>query len=86
MRIGTCKLCKREHQELQDSHLMPQGLYKRIRSEQENSPHPILIDKSGSRPISDQISDYVFCNRTAAATFSPEDAPTRLRRQYPLVG
>jgi hypothetical protein len=61
MKTGTCKLCKRERQELQDSHLMPQGMYKRIRSEKENNPHPILIDRTGSRPMSDQITDFVFC-------------------------
>jgi len=61
MKTGTCKLCKRERQELQDSHLMPQGMYKRIRSEKETNPHPILIDRTGSRPMSDQITDFVFC-------------------------
>lgn len=59
--IGTCKLCKREEQDLQESHLMPQGMYKRIRSVEKENPHPILIDRTGSRPTSDQITDFVFC-------------------------
>jgi len=40
---------------------MPQGMYKRVRSSDKENPHPILIDKSGSRPCSNQISDFVFC-------------------------
>jgi hypothetical protein len=31
--IGTCKLCLREGQELRESHLMPAGMYRRVRSE-----------------------------------------------------
>ena len=61
MPLGKCKLCLREDQDLQDSHLMPQGMYKRVRSEDSDNPHPILIDKSGSRPCADQITDFVFC-------------------------
>jgi hypothetical protein len=61
MPVGQCKLCLREGQELQESHLMPQGMYKRIRSEDKDNPHPILIDKTGSRSCSDQITDYAFC-------------------------
>jgi hypothetical protein len=59
--VGSCKLCLRENQELFDSHLMPQGVYKRLRSENEDNPHPVLIDASGSRPSSDQLTDFVFC-------------------------
>ena len=40
---------------------MPQGVYKRVRSEKEDNPHPILIDVKGSRPSSDQLTDFVFC-------------------------
>jgi hypothetical protein len=66
MPVGQCKLCLLENQELQDSHLMPQGMYKRVRSEDQDNPHPILIDKTGSRSCSDQITDYVFCKACEA--------------------
>lgn len=58
--IDTCKLCRRENQQLKESHLMPAGLYRRLLSSDKN-PHPILVTKDGSRSSSDQITDNVFC-------------------------
>src|SRR5712672_534898 len=58
--IGTCKLCLREGQELQESHLMPAGMYRRLLSDEVN-PHPILITKEGSHPSSEQVTDNVLC-------------------------
>jgi hypothetical protein len=60
MPTGRCKLCLREEQDLQESHLMPAGMYRRIRSEEKN-PHPIMITADGSRPNSMQVTDYVLC-------------------------
>src|SRR5260370_42631864 len=57
---GKCKLCLRADQELQESHLVPAGMYRRIRSNEKN-PHPILITKEGSHPCSMQITDYILC-------------------------
>jgi|GraSoi_2013_20cm_1033751.scaffolds.fasta_scaffold165607_1 hypothetical protein len=42
MPTGRCKLCLREDQDFKESHLMPAGVYRRIRSEEKN-PHPIMI-------------------------------------------
>lgn len=61
MPVGTCKLCLREHQELQDSHLIPAGLYRRILSRNDASPHPVLITERGSHESSKQVRDYVLC-------------------------
>jgi len=58
--IGLCKLCQREGQELQESHLLPAGMYRRLLSEDKN-PHPILITRAGSRSSSEQITDNVLC-------------------------
>jgi hypothetical protein len=60
--IGTCKLCLRAGQPLQESHLMPAGMYRRIRSTHKN-PHPILFTKNSSRPSSRQVKDYVLCKQ-----------------------
>jgi hypothetical protein len=58
--IGTCKLCVRQGQELQESHLMPAGMYRRLLSDEKN-PHPILITKDGSHSSSEQVTDNVLC-------------------------
>ncbi len=60
MPTGRCKLCLREDRDLKESHLMPAGMYRRIRSDEKN-PHPIMITKDGSRPSSMQVTDYVLC-------------------------
>jgi hypothetical protein len=59
--IGECKLCRRNGQELQDSHLMPAGMYRRLLSEEKN-PNPIVITKKGSRSSSKQVTDNVLCS------------------------
>src|SRR5882724_8922631 len=60
MPTGRCKLCLREDRDLKESHLMPAGMYRRIRSDEKN-PHPIMITKDASRPSSMQVTDHVLC-------------------------
>jgi hypothetical protein len=60
MPIGTCKLCLRADQELQKSHLMPAGMYRRLLSKERN-PHPLLVTAVGSRLSSLHVTDYVLC-------------------------
>ncbi len=60
MILGRCKLCLRKNVELQDSHLMPQGIYYRVLSG-EDSPRPVVVTEKGSRESSIQVRDYVFC-------------------------
>jgi hypothetical protein len=59
--VGTCKLCLRPNQELKESHLMPAGMYRRTRSEDDENPHPVLITTHGSHQSSKQVTDYVLC-------------------------
>jgi hypothetical protein len=58
--IGRCKLCLKGGVQLLESHLMPAGMFRRLRSDEE-SPHPTLMTPRGSRSSSDQIRDNVFC-------------------------
>jgi hypothetical protein len=60
--IGTCKLCQRPNQELQDSHLIPAGMYRRVRGDDPKEPHPVIFSERGQRTSCEQITDYVFCS------------------------
>ncbi len=60
MERGICKLCLKE-KDLQDSHLMPAGVYRRTLSPTEKNPHPIAITEKGMRCTSEQVTDFVFC-------------------------
>jgi len=61
MQIGSCKLCKRESQQLCDSHYLPKKVYGVMRAPQLKSPHPVALGENGVRQLSDQLRDYVFC-------------------------
>lgn len=60
---NKCLLCHREGQDLQDSHFLPAGVYRVVRSESSEggSPNPIIFDSEGAVQTSSQIKDYVFC-------------------------
>jgi hypothetical protein len=57
---GICKLCLFA-KDLQDSHLMPAGIYKRTRTPGAKSPHRLAVTNKGIRRTSEQIRDYVLC-------------------------
>jgi hypothetical protein len=61
VRIGKCKLCHLENQELCDSHYLPKKVYGVTRAPQLKSPHPVTLSDTGMRQLSDQLRDYVFC-------------------------
>jgi len=61
VQIGKCKLCKRENQQLCDSHYLPKKVYGVVRAPQLKSPHPVTFGERGVRQLSDQLRDYVFC-------------------------
>jgi len=62
MRLDTCALCKRDNQELQDSHFLPKGVYRVTREEHEANPNPITLNDCGVFQDSKQISDYLLCS------------------------
>jgi hypothetical protein len=59
--VGKCKLCLRDGVELQDSHYLPRGIYKRLRSEDARTPHPTLITKTKTVQTSSQLKRRLLC-------------------------
>ncbi len=59
--IGTCPLCKRDRQELQDSHYQPAGVYRVLRDETGSNPNPLRFTDRGVLQDSTQLSDYLLC-------------------------
>ncbi len=60
--LGKCKLCLQDGVELQDSHYLSKGIYKRLRSEDAKNPHPVLITKTTTVQTSSQLKRRLFCN------------------------
>jgi hypothetical protein len=59
--LGTCKLCQLE-KDLQESHLMPQSLYKKIRSKGRGNNDPTVVTPGRKpRTTSHQYQDYLLC-------------------------
>ncbi len=58
---GTCKLCRRNGIELQESHLLPANLYKKIRRSEGANNSLVVASKRSFRFTDKQISDYVLC-------------------------
>jgi hypothetical protein len=61
VKVGKCKLCHLDGQELCDSHYLPKKVYGVTRAPQPQSPHPIVISGRGMRQLSDQLRGYAFC-------------------------
>lgn len=61
MRVGKCRLCHLENQQLCDSHYLPKKVYEVTRAPQLKSPHPVTLSGDSMRQLSDQLRDYVFC-------------------------
>jgi len=59
--LGKCKLCLRDAVELQDSHYLPKGTYKRLRSEGAKKKDPVLITKTNTVQTSFQLKRHLFC-------------------------
>ncbi len=60
-RFGTCRLCKKKGQELQDSHYQPAGVYRVLRDETEGNPDPLRLTDQRVVQNSRQVSDYLLC-------------------------
>jgi hypothetical protein len=59
--VRQCALCH-EERELCNSHLMPKGTYRILRSKVEKNPNPVMITRGrGSYTTSKQIVDYLLC-------------------------
>jgi hypothetical protein len=63
VKVGKCKLCHADGQELCDSHYLPKKLYGVTRAPQLQSPHPVVISGAGMRQLSDQLRGFAFCRK-----------------------
>jgi len=59
--IGKCRLCLLDHQELQESHFIPAGIYGITRDAEASNPNPLLISPEMYVQTSRQVKDYLFC-------------------------
>jgi hypothetical protein len=64
--IALCKMCLRV-QELQDSHLLPASVYRKLRSKHLRDPdnpnsNPISVSGRRARQTSKQTTDYLLCS------------------------
>ena len=60
-RIGICALCRRNDQELQDSHFLPAGVYRVTRDETQDNPDPLKFNDDAVFQDSKQVSDHLLC-------------------------
>jgi len=58
MKIGTCRLCLRENQELQNSHFISAAIYQACK---EGEKQPIMVGGEAARHTSGQIADELLC-------------------------
>lgn len=59
---GTCKLCRRDGVELQDSHVLPAGLYRLLRgSVEDGNPNPWIIQGKTQVQTSRQEKAHLLC-------------------------
>jgi hypothetical protein len=57
--LGKCRLCLREHRELQNSHFMSAAIHKVCRS---RNIEPIALDGRSLRPTHGQMVDRLLCS------------------------
>ena len=59
MIIGTCRLCLRPAVELQDSHVMPAGIYSIVCGEHAN---PVHVNRTVAIATSKQVRAHLLCS------------------------
>jgi hypothetical protein len=61
MQNGICKLCEKDSN-LQNSHLIPASVYKRLQSRTAPNPNPVLIKPGTAFQTSRQTTTYLLCS------------------------
>ena len=59
--MGRCELC-RQYRKLQDSHLLPRALYKRLLDKANRNPHPLLFSSEDEHQTSRQARQFLLCS------------------------
>ena len=87
--IGTCKLCHKDDVDLQDSHLIAQTFYRKIRGSEGADNSPVAVSKDSARFTNKQIHDYVLCTECEQRFGRAEDVVSRVCLQadgsFPLL-
>lgn len=71
-KYGQCRLCWRSPLRRQDSHLVPQWSYKRIREAGGSKPDPVVIQDGRAHPTSQQLKEHMLCYE-CEQRFSPDE-------------
>jgi hypothetical protein len=58
--VGTCRLCRAQSIELQDSHIVPRWAYKRLHADRGN-PTPVMLGGGIAIQRPKQYSEYLLC-------------------------
>ena len=58
---GRCKLCLKDKIDLQNSHFLPAGIYRRLRDDKEANPNPWMITNKKSIQTSWQMTAPLLC-------------------------
>src|SRR5689334_20945536 len=59
--LTRCCLCLRSR-ELEESHLIPAGMYRISRGDPHGNPNPLLLSPDMFLQTSDQVKDYLLCH------------------------
>lgn len=59
--VGTCGLCHQPDRELQKSHMIPAGGYRRLRNPQSRNPNPVWVTPKFVVQTSSQTQDHFLC-------------------------
>lgn len=80
-RYGSCRLCLRSPVPRQDSHLIPQWSYKRVRAPGSAKPDPVIIDDGEAHQTSRQFKELMLCRACEQRFGADEDYVSRLAYQ-----
>src|SRR5579864_1432312 len=59
--VGTCGLCHEPAQELQKSHMIPAGAFRRLRNPESKNPNPVWVTPGFVVQTSSQTQDHFLC-------------------------
>src|ERR1700681_97881 len=90
MRVGICKLCLQKR-DLQNSHFLPRGMYKKLRSQGKGNNDPCIVTARDFRRSSGQYTGYVFCKEcekrlnVRGENYAMRILPPPGKRSFPLL-
>lgn len=58
---GRCRLCLRDNVNLENSHFLPAGIYRRLRDDRETNPNPWMLTGEIAIQTSRQVTAHLLC-------------------------